>query len=348
MREIPARCPAERLVQIARGVCHAWPPDKWTDSDSLVAVSGGCDSVGLLRVLLHVHQQSAGSGRLIVTHFNHETGEQSDRHADFVRKLSAQWDLPYYCIHRSEMLPATSATSELALRELRFAALFQVAKQSGARNIVTGHTADDQIETVLFRLFRGTGMAGLQGIPAVRVRGDISIVRPLLAIRRDDLIDMLRELDQPWETDLSNLNSDYTRNFLRNEIIPLIAERFGEQYAHSIIRLGQQAREHDLFLDQLTVSHESQAVLKPYRIEIPLPAAAGLHLVLQRHLLKRLWRAGDFPEQEMNQASWWRLADLLTAEPGTIRQFPGKVQACREPDRLVILRLGNCCSDSRR
>ena len=124
---------------------------------------------------------------------------------------------------------ADHSRSEESLRNARYDRLVEMAGQHGCRYLVTGHHLDDQIETVLFRIFRGTGIAGLQGIPERRVVNEaLTIVRPLLSVRSEELKVYLQSIGQDFCVDPTNAESTFTRNFLRNEILPSLEQRFGD------------------------------------------------------------------------------------------------------------------------
>jgi tRNA(Ile)-lysidine synthase len=169
---------------VEKPMIQAWPPDCWCDVTTLVAVSGGPDSVALLRAMVAVRRP--GAGRLIVAHFNHGLrGQQSDDEEHFVRELSARLGLACDVGRAAPAADSGGWTSEESARRTRYAFLRDVAAQRGARYVATGHTADDQAETVLHRILRGTGIGGLSGIRRHRqLLHGVSLVRPLLAVRR--------------------------------------------------------------------------------------------------------------------------------------------------------------------
>ena len=149
----------------------------------LVAVSGGADSVALLTALVRL--QKPVESVLIVGHYNHRwRGEESDEDARFVRELAKQYGIGF----ELDCAPQTrekSTANEASAREARYRFLQQTAERRGARYLATAHTADDQAETVLHRVLRGTGIAGLAGIPRTRVLSPaVTLIRPLLAYRR--------------------------------------------------------------------------------------------------------------------------------------------------------------------
>jgi tRNA(Ile)-lysidine synthase len=224
-----------------------------------VAVSGGIDSVAMLRLLLELRAELGIV--LSVVHFNHKLrGAESDADQEFVANLAREHDLEF---HTDSDDVATQAASkhisvEAAARNLRyrfFHSLFdEECAPENARpsaklhKIVTGHTLDDQAETVLLRLIRGTGLKGLGGIhPRIVGENDAEelsgeIVRPLLGVRRRELERYLGELDQPWRDDSSNASAKFTRNRLRQLILPLLEREFNPSVAENLAELSDIAR----------------------------------------------------------------------------------------------------------
>lgn len=180
-----------------------------------VGVSGGADSVALLRFLAALRPQFGWD--LVVCHIHHGLrGAEADRDECFVRALAEQLGLPYAVsrIDAAALALRDHISVEEAGRMARYAFFAQTAGEGG--RIATAHTLDDSIETVLMNLVRGTGLRGLCGIP--RIRGNI--VRPLLDCTRAEVEDYLGALGQPYCTDSTNLTDDYTRNRIRHDILP--------------------------------------------------------------------------------------------------------------------------------
>src|SRR4051812_5247125 len=176
----------------------------------VVAVSGGADSVALLRALVEIGEPG---GRLVVAHLNHGLrGAESDGDEAFVRELCGGLpDVEF----RGERIDVRAAGGNLeaAARRERYAWLSRVAGECGLAWGATGHTADDQAETVLHRLLRGAGLQGLRGIAVGReLRPGVTVVRPLLGATRAEVLDFLREIGQPFHEDRSNLDLRFTRN----------------------------------------------------------------------------------------------------------------------------------------
>ena len=180
-----------------------------------VGVSGGADSVALLRFLAALRPQFGWD--LVVCHIHHGLrGAEADRDECFVRALAEQLGLPCAVsrIDAAALALRDHISVEEAGRMARYAFFAQTAGEGG--RIATAHTLDDSIETVLMNLVRGTGLRGLCGIP--RIRGNI--VRPLLECTRAEVEDYLGALGQPYCTDSTNLTDDYTRNRIRHDILP--------------------------------------------------------------------------------------------------------------------------------
>lgn len=187
----------------------------------LLALSGGPDSTALLAALIPVAFQNGIE--LQACHVNHGLrGEESDDDEQFCRLLCQKWQLP---LHVERL--AQSSRSEASLRDLRYERLQSVAEKIGANICLTGHTADDQVETMLFRLFRGTGPAGFLGIPACRrISENLVVLRPMLSLTRIDCLSYLQRLNLCARYDSSNEDDSYSRNFIRNQVLPLVETRF--------------------------------------------------------------------------------------------------------------------------
>ena len=190
----------------------------------LAAVSGGGDSVAMLRRLDRVHREIESPAELRVVHFNHRLrGPASDADEAFVRSLAEGLNRP---IHVGSPPPDESRTDEQSLRNLRRRFNDCVAAATGARVIATGHTADDVTETVLHHLLRGTGPRGLVGPSRVAPAGRLTLWRPMIAWTGRQLRADLEAIGQPYRTDDSNADLTYTRNWIRHAVRPLLAQRF--------------------------------------------------------------------------------------------------------------------------
>src|ERR1051326_4263187 len=188
-----------------------------------VAVSGGADSVALLRALVELRGELGCV--LVVVHFNHKIRAEADSDAEFVRQLAEKCGLEFFCGERDakEFARARRVSLETAARELRYAWF----RELGLDKIATAHTLDDQAETVLMKLLRGAGTTGLSGIwPQVRKQraggGKQKIIRPMLGGRRREVDEYLRSIGKKWREDASNRDVKHTQNKIRHELLPLL------------------------------------------------------------------------------------------------------------------------------
>jgi tRNA(Ile)-lysidine synthase len=222
-------------------LAEAWPPSQWADVTILLAISGGADSVALLRAMAAL--KTGGAGRLAVAHFNHQLRPEADDDQQFVVDLCDR--LGVTCeVERTavnDLATQSGGGLEATARWARYRFLEAVAGRLGARFVVTAHTADDQAETILHRILRGTGVRGLAGMARARPLGHATLIRPLLGIRREELRAYLDELGQPHRSDRSNLDVRFTRNRIRRELLPRLQRRFNPDVVEALLRLGNLA-----------------------------------------------------------------------------------------------------------
>ncbi len=324
----------------------AWPPEVWRDVTVVVAVSGGPDSVALLRALASLKGEAGGAGRLVVAHFDHRLREDSAADAEFVRALARQLGLPFEKGEATAEQLAHPFTDgvEAAVRLWRYAFLQSTAEKIGARYVALGHTADDQVETVLFNLLRGTGLSGLAGMPRARALGSAtSLIRPMLDVRRSEVLEYLDQIGQSYRTDPSNTSADFTRNRIRNEVLPSLREKFSTDIDQAVVRMAQLAGDAQALVENLAddllercLAGHRQA--PEVRLSVAPLAAANRHLV--REMFVALWRRMDWPLVNMGFADWDALAEMAlpagATQPCNCRTFPGNIQVRREDGALVV------------
>lgn len=189
----------------------------------LIAVSGGADSISLLHVLASLHARGDLTGRLVCGHVNHRLREQADADERFVVEQAAGLGLPVVAraVDVRAHAEASRLSIETAARQLRQAALGDIAREQGCSWIATGHQKNDNGETVIHRLRRGTGFRGLAGIRPVRkLTENLLLASPLLCVARDEIARFLRERNLPWREDHTNADLAYTRNDIRHRLLP--------------------------------------------------------------------------------------------------------------------------------
>jgi tRNA(Ile)-lysidine synthase len=242
-------------------------------SRPLVLVSGGPDSVALLRVLVELESEP------VVLHLDHGLrGEESREDAGFVRDLCDE--LGVRCeVERLQLEEGPNLQARA--REERYRLAEEVADGLGLQTIAVGHTADDVAETVLMNLARGTGLRGLSGIPPVRDR----ICRPLIERTRREVLGYLAGLGQPYRTDPTNLTGKYARNRLRLEVLPVLEELYPGA-ARNLARGAALAREDLEVLEDLAAEVIER---RGGEVVLPLRKLSGLRPTLRRYAVRRAY-----------------------------------------------------------
>ncbi len=330
------------------------------ETAGVVAVSGGPDSVALSHVCVELLREGK-LPRLVLAHVNHMLrADESDADERFVQQLPALWqmanDARLQCrttrIDVAGIAEAEGGNLESIGRRERYAWLARLACEEGAAWIATGHTADDQAETVLFRLLRGSGVLGLGGMterrplllspsgrgaggegrtfnnrdrtpspPAPLPEGEgrktttagVSLIRPLLTIRRQAMLDYLRDKQIPYRIDSSNRDLRFTRNRLRHELLPMLETQFNRGVVDVLCRLADQAQE---------LSGEIAAQAETLRAKAELPnagstlvfAIATLKIAspnLIREMLRLVWQREGWPMGDMDFERWHWLVEIV-------------------------------------
>lgn len=316
-------------------------PHDWQSVTTLVAVSGGADSIALLRGLAAL--QTPSPGRLVVVHFNHQLrGEQSDLDEAFVTALAKCLNLRFVGGRGDGAAIASRGDSvEASARAARYQFFEAVAGQQGARYLFMAHTADDQAETILHRIVRGTGLEGLAGIPRVRRLSPLTtIVRPLLDVRRSEVLHYLAQLGQDFREDESNVDPRFTRNRLRHELLPQLAREYNPQVVDALLRLGELAGDVDAIVDE-RLQHVLEAVVQrrtPHELQLNAAQLALEPPHVVRMALVRAWRAQGWPLQSMGFEKWQSLAALALAPEDGVLNLPGNVRAQKQGEQLWLTR----------
>ena len=261
-----------------------------------VAVSGGADSVALLRGLLDLRAELGIVLRVV--HLHHGIrGDEADEDERFVTSLAEQFDLPL-TVERVDA-PGHGKKKKLSLeasaRELRYAFFKKLLETDVCDKIATAHTTDDQAETVLLRVLRGTGTRGLAAIPPLRNASPglvARIVRPLLGTRRGEIEAYLRALGQEWREDLSNRDPKHMRNRVRHELLPLLEREFNPAVREGLVNLAEIARAEEQYWS-LQMATLRPLIANPEQIE--RATFLALPLALRRRLLVQLADQLDIP-----------------------------------------------------
>ncbi len=254
-----------------------------------VAVSGGADSVALLLLLLELRKKLGIV--LSVVHFNHKLrGKASDKDEAFVAKLAAKQGLEFHSasIEVAKKAKDERANLEDAARRARYDYFRSLVESGTCTRIAVAHTADDQAETVLAHLLRGTGLAGLGGIHPLAG----SVIRPLLGVRRSELRRFLRAQKQTWREDATNRDTKRMRARIRSKLLPLLEKQFQPGIVEHLATLAELAREDEAFLD--AVAQERLRALVQKGVEGTRIAAGDLF---------QPWKKGGFNAEDAQETS---------------------------------------------
>jgi tRNA(Ile)-lysidine synthase len=307
----------------------------------LVAISGGADSMALLSALYALRTTFDLS--LHAAHLDHGLrGEKSAADADFVRERCASLAVPA-TIERCDTRRAAAESRtgiEEAARNLRYQFLIRTAQSSGAKWVALAHNADDQVETILHRLLRGTGLSGLRGMPVTRPLAEgVTLIRPLLAVTRAAIEGELRQRALTWRDDASNADVEFTRNRIRHRLLPLLRAEFNPQVDAALLNLSLQAREAESIVQAAAAQLLERATLAAgadgVRIDCSQLSDVPVHLA--RSLLHRLWHEQGWPAGSMTFEHWDQLATLAQGGDGAM-SLPDGIRAARRGALLHLSR----------
>lgn len=312
----------------------------------VVAVSGGPDSVALTRALLDL-QSTLRLQPLILAHLNHQLrGDESDADESFVEAMSRGLlgegigDVRFTSQKEDVRTRALEAKDNLekVARDTRYAWLAQVARNAGARWVATGHTANDQAETVLHRLLRGAGLKGLRGIAECRPLAEsVNVIRPMLTVTRAEVMDYLQIKGQAFRQDSSNLDRRLTRNRIRHELLPYLEKEYNPAIVSILCHLAQQAE---------SAYRRMQARAEKLLAEVERPRAGSLLIfdrqrlsiaphALIREAFRLIWTRENWSAAGMGFKEWERLAGIALGEIRAA-DFPGGIRAAAR-ERVVQL-----------
>lgn len=304
----------------------------------LVAVSGGPDSVFLLRSLLYLKKKLAIKAIAVATLDHGLRGAESREDSLFVARLARRAGVR---VLRKRIAPgalrrAGISTEEWA-REERYAFFKEAAAKAGANVIATGHTLDDQAETMVMRLVKGASLKGMAGIPPVRSDGAATVIRPLLELEKREICAYLDREEIGYRIDRTNDAPLYFRNVVRSEIIPFL-EKYNPRVKRVLSNLAEHLRE-DLEFIRDAKAEVSKRALRSGRghAEIPLKDIAVQPRALQKEILRDMLEAAGGDVKKLAFRHWKELANLLRAQrTGNAVDLPGGVRAERTKDRLVF------------
>lgn len=303
----------------------------------LVAVSGGADSVCLLSILCSLKEKLGI--HLSVAHLNHMIrGEEAKRDENFVKGLCEKFNTDFFV--KSVDVPKLAEEMGLSLeeagRDARYNFFDELKKTEGITKIATAHNKNDRAESVLMRIIRGTGIDGLKGISYVREDG---VVRPVLDLKRCEIEEYLKETELDFCTDSTNKDNDYTRNRIRNGLIPYIEENFNPSVVDTLFRFSETMTEDAEFL-------EGYANRLYERINNPLPSHKpyALHIEslkmvddsIKARLVKIVVNKASEKNLKLQYVHIQSVLELINKNTGAMVNLPDGIQARNEYGWLIF------------
>ena len=308
----------------------------------VVGVSGGADSVCLLYALRELSRDKLVT--LVVVHINHGIrGEEADRDERFVRDLCRELGILFF--HHSYEVKSIAKeeglTEEEAGRNIRYRAFLEECRLQRCNKIAVAHNKNDNAETVLFHLFRGTGMKGLSGIEPTRTIstefGDITMIRPLLCIERKEIENYLNKEGIPYQIDSTNLTEDYTRNKIRNKILTYASSEINSGAINNINETAVKLREALEYIDN-NVMLCYQAMVRQDKgvLSISVKALIAEPTVIQKGVLRKIMEklAGNLKDLEAKHID--AVLSLADKQVGRYIHLPYGMIAKREYEEIRV------------
>ena len=302
----------------------------------IVAVSGGADSVCLLELLYEMRERWELS--LYVLHVHHGIrGEEADRDAVFTEELARKYQLPFRLVRVRvpEEADRRGRSEEETGRILRYEALEQYRQEIKADRIAVAHHQDDQAETVLFHLFRGSGPKGLSGMPPRRD----AVIRPLLFASRSDIQDYLREKGLTWCQDTTNQEMVYSRNRIRHQILALAQEHINPGAGRHIAQAAEKLAAWRSYIEEQGRQAYNRTVTREGgRLFVKADVFAGEDPVLQSEILGAVFAELTEGARDIGQVHYEQVRELLSAPAGRHLELPGGLRVEKQYGRVCFQR----------
>ena len=310
----------------------------------VVGVSGGADSVCLLFLLLEYSKKIPVT--LNVIHVNHGIRKDAQADASYVQTLCEQHHISCRVVNADvpERARLEKCSEEDAGRRVRYEAFEDFAKENGASKIAVAHHGDDNAETILHHLFRGSGLSGLCGIAPVRSldkNGCMQIIRPLLCLERREIEEYLQEKEILWCTDYTNETDDYTRNKIRHHILPYAEQNIGQGVTARMCKTAELLQETESFMEQQT-KEALQKCQKPAdnreRFVLERECFLGIHPALQSRILMGLAKELSPTGKDISLVHVEDMRKVIAQEGNHSVDLPFGIVVRRQYDEVILER----------
>ncbi|UCH12011.1 MAG: tRNA lysidine(34) synthetase TilS, partial [Candidatus Omnitrophota bacterium] len=306
----------------------------------LVAISGGPDSVCLLLVLNSIKKKFGIN--LFCAHLNHRLrGVESDCDERYVKRLTKKHRIPLLIESRNvtKFAKDKKFSLEQAARKLRYDFLLQTARKIGADKIAVGHTKDDQVETLFMRLFRGTGLRGLRGIPGVRkISPNISIIRPLIETPREEILFFLKKRKIRARLDSTNAQTAFLRNRIRHELLPHIEKYYSPRIKEILTRTADSLdADYDYLIKQQHKAFKRIAkIKKDASISLPIKGLKSLPISFKRGVVRIAIENVKGNLEGIDYRHWVKIEDLMEGATTSLH-LPGGINVVKRPKTVHFM-----------
>jgi len=282
----------------------------------LIAVSGGIDSIALTNLLVELKDQL--SLKLRIAHINHSLrNKESVRDQKFVEGLASKYNLPVdvLVVNTEKIKRIEKGSTQEVARNIRYKFLYEKAIKHNCEIILTAHNMNDNAETLLLNLFRGSGIDGLSGIPPINNEKEITIIRPLLNFNRNEIVKYIKHKKLQWVEDSTNKITKYKRNYTRHKLIPLIGKNYNPKIIETLVNTATLMHENSLFINKKVKEFIGDFVIKkPNYYSINKYELSKIDNIIQTIVLKNiLEELKIIPSHDLINS----LLSLLTRKNGT-------------------------------
>ncbi|MBF0253081.1 MAG: tRNA lysidine(34) synthetase TilS [Candidatus Omnitrophica bacterium] len=304
----------------------------------LVAVSGGPDSVCMLKTLFEISKKI--HLKLTVANVDHCIRDKDSKEdSDFVKKLaeSMSLDIVYKKVNIPKLNTSKESIEETA-RKKRYEFLLMQAKKLNCKALATGHNLDDQAETILMRVIKGSSLKGISGIPPLRIQEDIRIIRPLIRSSKKDILNFLKQENCGFCIDKTNKETKYLRNNIRLNVIPYL-EKINPKLKESLVNLSDSVREEIENIEGRNTSFVNSSKIGN-KAEISIEDIIFQPVYLRKKIMKSVLETKGCNIKKLTHKHWQDIDNLIRkATPGTSINLPGKITLKRGKYVLNIIAL---------
>lgn len=310
-----------------------------TNTKFILGVSGGIDSMVMLDAFYLLSKKFGF--KVYVAHFNHKLrGEDSEKDSQFVQSVSSKYKLEFYSGtgNVKSFAEKNNLSIELSSRTLRYNFFERTSRNLDADFVVTAHHKNDLAETFLINLFRGSGLTGLSGIPSVRkFVKNVRIIRPLLNFSKSDFQEYAKLRNIKWREDKTNSLSMYTRNRIRNELLPLITERFSDSVIDTINRAAQHINGADEFISDFVNNNMTKVIdeVEPEKVSVNINILSTYQNFIKGEILQAIL-VKYFRIKNINLNTVDRIINLTNSLSGAFIELPENIIATKDRDNIVF------------